>query len=78
MDDLKLEVLNEIIQEVAEQDCAEFTNLHQSLIELNDEIEKEELVEFITESYNITSESELIDLTVYEKENFITYLKSIY
>ncbi|MBI9011627.1 MAG: hypothetical protein JEZ08_05295 [Clostridiales bacterium] len=78
MDDLKLELLNEIIQEVVEQDCTEFKNLHLSLTELHEEIDKDELVEFITESYNITSESELIDLTVYEKENFITYLKSIY
>ena len=78
MDDLNLELLNEIIQDIVEQDCSEFKNLHQSLTELHDEIDKDELVEFITESYNITSESELIHLTVYEKENFITYLKSIY
>lgn len=78
MEELKLETLNEIINDVIELDCSEFSNLFENLLEFKDELDKDEMVEFITESYNLTSESELIDLTVYEKENFIEYVKNAY
>ena len=78
MEELKLETLNEIINDVIAEDCSEFSNLHENLLEFRDELDQDEMVEFITESYNLTSESELIDLTVYEKENFIEYIKNAY
>ena len=78
MEELKLETLNEIINDVIELDCSEFSNLFENLLEFKDELDKDEMIEFITESYNLTSESELIDLTVYEKENFIEYVKNAY
>jgi len=76
MEELKVESLNEIILEVLNNDCSEFSMLHESLLEFNDELEQDEMVEFITENYNLTSESELVDLTLHEREYFIEYLKS--
>lgn len=78
MEELQLEVLNEIIGDVSEHDCHSFTNLHQALLEFNDNIDPDEMADYLTESFNITSESELVDLTDYEKDSLIGYIKNVY
>ncbi len=78
MEDLKLEILNEIISEVSPLDCSMFSNIHESLLEFNDNLDKDDLADYLTESFNITSESELVDLSDYEKDSFVNYIKSVY
>lgn len=78
MEELNLEVLNEIIEEISSLDCHSFSNLHDAMLEFNESVDQEELADYLTESYNITSEKELIDLTDYEKESLLNYIKSVY
>jgi len=78
MEELKLELLNEIIGETSSMDCSEFSNLHEALLEFNENIDQDEMADYLTESFNITTESELVDLTDYEKEGLITYIKGVY
>lgn len=76
MEEFKVESLNEIILEVLNNNCSEFSMLHETLLEFNDELDQEEMVAFISENYNLTSECELVDLTLHEREYFIEYLNN--
>lgn len=78
MEELKLELLNEIIGDVTHLNCSEFSNLHEALLEFNENIDQNEMADYLTESFNITSEGELIDLTDYEKEGLINYISNVY
>jgi hypothetical protein len=78
MDDLKLETLNEIISEVLPLDCSTFSNLHDALLEFNDNLDKVEMADYLTNNYSVTSEAELVDLTDYEKDSLIDYIKDVY
>ena len=81
MEELSVEVLNEIIQEVVTLDCSEFSNLIESLAEVNsnlDETHHEDIVEFMIERLNVVSESEMLELSDFERESFISFLNNLY
>jgi len=78
MDELKLETLNEIIKEISGLNCSEFSNLHDALREFKDDLDKDELMDIISENYTMESEDDLKDLTEYERENFLTHIKNMY
>lgn len=78
MEELNLELLNEIIVEISNLNCHSFSNLHEAMLEFNDSIDQEELADYLTENYNITSEEELLDLTDYERNSLIKYIGNVY
>lgn len=81
MEEMNLEVLNEIIGEVADFNCDEFSNLFEAIRDIKDNLEdfhQEEIVEYLVEKLNLESESDLVDLTDYEKENFINFVQKLY
>jgi hypothetical protein len=77
MEELNLELLNEIISEVITLDCHSFSNLHESLLEFKDELDPDEMADFLTEHFNIGSEKELDELADYEKKKFLEYIEEI-
>lgn len=81
MEEIKLELFNEIIHEVALMTSSEFSNLFNALKAVNDELEdfhQEEIKEFIEENLNLENESELSDLADYERESLVDFINTLY
>lgn len=78
MEELNLEIMNELIEEVAELNNTSFNNFRDALIEYNERLDQNDLTEFLSDNFNISSEADLADLSDEERETLVTYIKNVY
>lgn len=80
MEDITVKLLDAILSDVSEDNTKDFSTFKRALIETDDLLDEdaiESILDYLVEYLSVESDSELNELSTYEKEDLVEFLKNL-
>lgn len=80
MDEMTVKLLNSIIRDVSDENTDDFSTFIEALYEIDNSFNEnhiDAITEYTVDYLSIQSDSELSDLSKYEKEDLVEFIKNL-